>query len=316
MKAIFLLIGLLETSAATAQTAAPKNPGEPPAESTNAPPASDTKPAALTDATDAKGLRSDLELHPYRLFGGKQCYLIRLLQWEKLDSTRRHEEPNPMPVWKPFHGTVLLVADAGMVFQQSNDFVFVKNHPAQKSLTNGQSLTFHAIKYGSHGYTNTEGDELKLDAFDYGIPFYPKILPANYRTNLAALYRAQYIKSLNDQISALENSDNQLRDLELNLKRAESNYRQSRLMRIREQREVQQVQAQRSAISQQITDLKNQKAQIEGTATLSGTNANANASTNTTLNPGSPDPNAPAGSNPNLNRYPNRLRGGAGTGPP
>ncbi|MHB8520184.1 MAG: hypothetical protein ACYDH9_05450 [Limisphaerales bacterium] len=262
-----------------AQTNAPANTGSATALPTNAAAATDAKPAEPTGAPDKKLPPSDLELHPYRRFGEKQCYLNALLAWEKLDVAQRNRTPNPMPVWRSFRGTLLQVVDSGLLIEQNKDVVFVKNHPAQTNLTDGQSVAFHAIRYGSYSSTNATGTVLKVDAYDYGIPFHPKFPPANIQSNLAALYRAQRIKAIDDQIDSLQKTDDQLRDQENNVKRQRSASRQPPRTAAYEQYEIKQLEAQRAAIGQQLSALKNQKTEIEGAAP-SGANAHSKISTN------------------------------------
>lgn len=285
-----------------AQTNAPANTDPATAQPTNAAAVVDARPAEPTDAPDKKLPPSDLELHPYRRFGEKQCYLNALLAWEKLDVAQRRRTPNPMPVWRSFHGTLLSVVDSGwtklsspaaspsshgtfqvvdsgLLLGQDKEVVFVKNHPAQTNLTVGQSVAFHAIKYGSYSSTNAAGTVLQVDAYDYGIPFHPKFPPVNIQSNLAALYRGQRLKAIDDQIDSLQKTDDQLRDQENNVKRLRSASRQPPRAVAYEQYQINQLEAQRAAIGQQLSALKNQKAQIEGAAP-SGPKARSNISTN------------------------------------
>ncbi|MBU6399339.1 MAG: hypothetical protein KGS61_03390 [Verrucomicrobia bacterium] len=324
MKARLILAGLLGSAIATATQSAGsvrQHPGPATAAtpasaatSTNATTSAEA-PAAVATGHATESLTADLERHPYRLFGDKRCYLTPLLHWEQLDAERRRHTPNPMPVWRPFQGTVLQLTSAGSVVQGSNVVLFVKNLPEQRSLTNGQPVAFHAIRIPgqSFTFTNTEGAELRMAAYDYGIPFQATGAPLNLRTNLAALYRAQFLKNLDDQITALENTDNQLREQELYLKRLKSDYRQPRRNTVREQYALTQIGTQRTALGQQIANLKKQKTQLEAAADSAGSAGNPTASLDTnqdavaisspTNAPANTPTNGPARTNPRLNRY-------------
>jgi hypothetical protein len=268
MKTVVCMLGLAGAIAvAGAQTNPPAAPPDASAEATNAP-------------TAAPG-PSDLELHPFRIFAGKHCTLLPLLAWEHSDPARRRGIPNPMPLWKPFHGTVLQVLHPGMFFQEGRATVYIKDYPAPTGLTNGQRLAFHAIRYGTSPYTNTAGFRLEVPAYGYGIPFNPAT--ANTRTNLLALYRARQIKAIDDRLAFLKQADSRLHEEEMRLKRVESAYRQTTRARAYEQFQTRQLQNQRTLIRRQVADLTQQKTQLQN-APLEGPPPGSGRLTNASTN--------------------------------
>jgi hypothetical protein len=147
-------------------------------------------------------------LNDVRSIGGTNYYVHSLVSWMISEDSSGGFKTQPLPAWRFIRGTVLQVGDGGILVSirlltrlefypqrrseinvgrsQSPDFsmvvrrdpsfgglgtvVFLKNHPDQSRLIDGQGVAVLAMLTGNYTYTNTQGARKTVALFDYGTP--------------------------------------------------------------------------------------------------------------------------------------------------